>query len=66
MPLFPKMRRTTRGILLVTRHLSTRYKSGGISGPFWVSEENAKYGGTFGNRLGTNIVSGLSRVSPHS
>lgn len=62
-PLLAKTVRTTRGITLVTRHLSMRYKSAGTSGPFFVLDENDKYGGTLGNKLGTNRESGLLKLS---
>lgn len=62
-PLFAKIDRTTRGITFVTLHFSIRYKSVGTSGPFLVFDENAIYGGTFGNKLGTNRASGFSKLS---
>lgn len=40
-----------------------RYKSAGTSGPFFVFEENAKYGGTLGNKLGTRRLSGFVKLS---
>jgi len=41
-PLLASISRTTFGIIFVMRHLSTRWRSGGTRGPFFVFDEKDK------------------------
>jgi len=58
----PELRTTRLTILGMTGlsfHLSTRCRAAGMGGPLSACDVKFKYGGTFGNKLGDNIASGL-------